>query len=274
MPERTLTAARPGPVVLDLSADAVALDVVVSRSTTTATLSLSGPAEAIEAATHAMEAAVWGVALPEQPAGHGIRTTRGGGTFIQASHVSGNMSIIGNRVFVDGTEVTNTGPQVEPVRATVVLPAGSALRTRVQAGTVGAHGLPLEWVTHDGVAADLHIDTARTLTARTKSGSVRAAKAGSIDVETVSGDITIDHATGTAVRLRTVSGDIHAEGRAPVDAEAVSGDVYLNTHADVDVTAAAVSGDVTVMATSGACPRVRATSVSGRVRTPIRPTRV
>ncbi|PSK83039.1 putative adhesin [Murinocardiopsis flavida] len=273
MPERTLTAARPGPVVLALTADAIELEVVVDPAATTATLSLTGPADAIDTATHAMEAAVWRVALIGQPVGHGGRTTRTrGGTFIQAAHVSGNISIVNGRVFVDGREAT--GPQVEPVRATAVLPAGSALRTRVQAGTVGAHGHPLEWATHKGTAADLYIDTARTLTACTKSGSVRAAKAGSIDVETVSGDITIDHATGPSARLRTVSGDIHAEGRASFAAEAVSGDVYLNAHADTDIAATAVSGDVTVVATGGASPRVRATSVSGRVRAPIRHTRV
>lgn len=92
---------------------------------------------------------------------------------------------------------------------------------------------------------------------------INVPKDSSIDVGTVSADITVSDINGSQ-GLHTVSGDIETEyfgGR--LTAESVSGDVDIDgNNADGDITATTVSGDVTLVRVSG---EVRAEAVSGDV---------
>lgn len=85
----------------------------------------------------------------------------------------------------------------------------------------------------------------------------------SIDVSTVSADITSEDVTGEQ-RLHTVSGDVEADvSGSDVSAESVSGDVDVTGDgSDIEVSANTVSGDVNVVDVSGS---VSAEVVSGEV---------
>lgn len=85
----------------------------------------------------------------------------------------------------------------------------------------------------------------------------------SIDVSTVSADITVADVLGEQ-RLATVSGDVETEAAASdIDAESVSGDVEVSgDRKETETNASTVSGDVTLFRLSG---EVRAESVSGGV---------
>ena len=85
----------------------------------------------------------------------------------------------------------------------------------------------------------------------------------SIDVGTVSADITVSDVLGEQ-RLHTVSGDVEVEAAASdIDAESVSGDVeVVGDRKETETNASTVSGDVTLFRLSG---EIRAESVSGDV---------
>lgn len=93
--------------------------------------------------------------------------------------------------------------------------------------------------------------------------TIRVPAGSSIDVSTVSADITSEDVNGEQ-RLHTVSGDVEVEvSGSDVSAESVSGDVDVTGDgSDIEVAANTVSGDVTVIDASGA---VSAEVVSGDV---------
>ena len=93
--------------------------------------------------------------------------------------------------------------------------------------------------------------------------TIRVPAGSSIDVSTVSADITSEGVHGEQ-KLHTVSGDVEAAvSKSDVSAESVSGDVDVTGDgSDIEVAANTVSGDVTVIDVSGA---VSAEVVSGEV---------
>jgi len=93
--------------------------------------------------------------------------------------------------------------------------------------------------------------------------TVRVPAGSSIDVSTVSADITSE-GVGGEQHLHTVSGDVEAEASdSDVAAESVSGDVDVTGDgSDIETEANTVSGDVTVTNVSGA---VAAEAVSGDI---------
>jgi DUF4097 and DUF4098 domain-containing protein YvlB len=92
---------------------------------------------------------------------------------------------------------------------------------------------------------------------------IRVPEDSSIDVSTVSADITSEGIEGEQM-LHTVSGDVEVEASgSDVSAQAVSGDVDVTGDgSDIEVQATTVSGDVTVIDVSG---EVGAEAVSGDV---------
>ncbi|MDJ0906428.1 MAG: DUF4097 family beta strand repeat-containing protein [Woeseiaceae bacterium] len=92
---------------------------------------------------------------------------------------------------------------------------------------------------------------------------VRVPEDSSIDVSTVSADITAEDVGGEQ-RLHTVSGDVMTQAAgSDVSAQAVSGDVDVRGDgSEIETSANTVSGDVTVVGVSGA---VGAEAVSGDV---------
>jgi len=92
---------------------------------------------------------------------------------------------------------------------------------------------------------------------------IRLPEDSSIDVSTVSADITIEDVGGEQ-RLHTVSGDILTQATgSDISAESVSGDVDVRGNGDdSQTTATTVSGDVTIINVSG---EVSADVVSGDI---------
>ncbi len=92
---------------------------------------------------------------------------------------------------------------------------------------------------------------------------IRVPEDSSIDVSTVSADITVENVDGEQ-HLHTVSGDVITQAAdSDVSAQAVSGDVDITGDGgEIEAQANTVSGDVTVIGVSGA---VGAEAVSGDV---------
>ena len=241
-----------GPVTFGLDAGGTALlaEIAAGPDAEMATAELSGPTETTDAARISMSGRTWTLALPRtRPAGPTV-ITAGRRVSIISGTVTGSVCMIGGRILAGGIDVTATsGPTAEPARLAVRLPAGSSLTARAAAGQVTTRG-ELAHIDITSTAADVGIDLAGTLGARTVSGDIRAA--------------TID----ATARLHTTSGDIRVDAAAgPVTAETVSGDITCCVTGTVTVDASSVSGDIDITATRGVRPDVRARSVSGRVRT-------
>ena len=93
--------------------------------------------------------------------------------------------------------------------------------------------------------------------------TIRVPAGSSIDVSTVSADITSEDVEGDQM-LHTVSGDVEAQAAdSDVSAQSVSGDVdVIGDGSEIEAHANTVSGDVTIIAVSGA---VEAEAVSGDI---------
>ncbi len=242
-----------GPVTFDLDAGGTALlaEIAAGPDAEMATAELTGPTETTDAARISMSGRTWTLALPRTRAAGPTVITAGRRVSIISGTVTGSVCMIGGRILVDGIDVTAAaaGQAAEPARLAVRLPAGSSLTARTTAGQVTTRG-ELAHADITSTAADVDIDIAETLGARTISGDIRAA--------------TID----ATARLHTTSGDIRVDAAdGPVTAETVSGDITCCVTGTVTVDASSVSGDIDITATRGVRPGVRARSVSGRVRT-------
>lgn len=92
---------------------------------------------------------------------------------------------------------------------------------------------------------------------------VRVPEGSSIDVSTVSADITVEDVEGEQ-KLQTVSGDVEVQAFGnDVSAQSVSGDVDVNGNgSDAEIAGNTVSGDVSVINASGS---VTAEAVSGDI---------
>ncbi|MFC3997957.1 DUF4097 family beta strand repeat-containing protein [Nocardiopsis sediminis] len=245
MPKRTFPAPAPGALTFALNAEYAQVEVAVNPTAPAAVVILSGPDDVVTGARTDFTAGTWSLRLPtEHASGMPTVMTRGRSTFVTGGTITGNMSVIGGQVFVNGRLVT-PGPAAEPITVQVILPQESSLRTDITAGRVETRGR-LATVEHSTTSADLTADTVDWLWA-----------------ESVSGDVTFVR-MADAAEVTTVSGDIRANARARANLRTVSGDIRAGVGPDTQVDATSVSGDVTV---AGGGPRVRANSVSGRVRT-------
>lgn len=91
-----------------------------------------------------------------------------------------------------------------------------------------------------------------TIAARVKtvSGNLSYEGAGSLEVETVSGDVRVKLDPATALRINTTSGNLDLEGRlaaaARIEAQSMSGDLTIEAHAPegMSVEAESFSGDI------------------------------
>jgi Putative adhesin len=253
MASRTFTAPGAGGVIFGLDVWTAAVEVTVSADADVASAELSGPAEVVDAARVSYRGVRWSLRLPRTaavPGGVTVIQSPGAGMVIGA--VSGTGIVIGcGRVVVNGVDVTAavSGAAAEPVRLAVTLPVRSCLEARLDAGALTACG-PLSRALVTATSADVEI-----------------ASAGTAEIRTVSGDITVGSVVDCA-RLGSVSGDIDVDDTVgPVTAHSTSGDITVHAAAAVTVSAESVSGDIRVTAGPGALPDVRARSVSGRVRT-------
>jgi DUF4097 and DUF4098 domain-containing protein YvlB len=101
-----------------------------------------------------------------------------------------------------------------------------------------------------------------TVTMKTASGDLTAARVAALSVTSASGDVEVD-AVERDLSVKTASGDIDARGVGGIVAvNSVSGDVHLG-RADGTVTIGTVSGDAAIDALSGG--GLRANAVSGDI---------
>jgi len=153
---------------------------------------------------------------------------------VDISNIAGSVSVTGwsrNEVEVSGT----LGRNVEDL---VFERSGDRITVKVKVPKHGGRGIDSEL-------------------------AINVPENSSIDVVTVSADITVSDVLGDQ-SLQSVSGDIQTEARASdVSAESVSGDVDVSgMKSDAETSVGTVSGDVTLFRVSG---EVSATAVSGDV---------
>jgi hypothetical protein len=227
---------------LTVSADMLDLAVEVIPGLPAATLKLSGPAEVVDALSSTGSAGRWDLCLPRPDSGTGSSVTINGVTFnnsgtstvISVGTISG-VSVSGGTVIVNGAVVTGGANAVvgEPITATVRLPQGSSLRTRLGNGSVRTVG-HLEAVDHEGNNASLTVASAGDVSSNGHNGTVKVNRAtGAVDIETHNGSIYVG-STGTSTHARAHNGrvDIHASSAGPITARTHNGavNVHKNGH--------------------------------------------
>ena len=104
--------------------------------------------------------------------------------------------------------------------------------------------------------------------AKTKSGSVHIGSAGSADVTIGSGSVEVDHVDG-AVQVRSVSGSVGvgAQGHGPIEVETMSGSITITLPhgCQPDVHARSLSGRPRIELPSGRDCNVVARTLSGDI---------
>ncbi len=118
-------------------------------------------------------------------------------------------------------------------------------------------------------SGDIELNGARSVVARTGSGSVRAlAVGGDIEVHSGSGEVTVAQQEAGRVDVSTGSGDIDVRGaRGPMHVRASSGDVTVEGTPVANWDVSASSGDVSVQVPATAAFELDAHSSSGRIET-------
>ena len=151
---------------------------------------------------------------------------------------------------VNGRPISGHGTTIvqgsQGVRVTVRLPLGSTALVRTRSADITTDGR-LVGVDTETVSGDTRINTAAIVTARTTSGDVLIGAAGQVVAQTVSGDVRVRALAGPA-DVRTVSGDVavHAVRACTVQVRSVSGDITVTTEpgVEVDTDTRTVSGRV------------------------------
>ncbi len=133
-------------------------------------------------------------------------------------------------------------------RFEVMVPVGASVSVRSWSGSVSVRGV------RGGVEA------------RTHSADIEISDAGRVDVESLSGDITIAGANGESL-IRSVSGDIDlASARGDVEVETVSGNVDLRDVVAKQIRSHTTSGDLSFSGQILADGRYEYDTHSGEIR--------
>ncbi|MFJ4710102.1 DUF4097 family beta strand repeat-containing protein [Streptomyces anulatus] len=271
MPVRTLTAARPGPVLVDaqLLGAAGTITVRTAHDRTTAEITLrtadeTGPlADAVaNARLDADSTALTAHVQAADRAGTNVDScvVVGGNRYGVVQNVRNNY---GSMIAVSGGDL-NIGPggltfngQSRPVSSSTIeilalVPEGSSLTARTQSADVTAYATlaTVQVATESGNITAAHTTD---VTATTQAGDIHLGRTDVARATTQAGDVTVDDFGGTA-HLKSVSGDLR-----------------LHAAAGGDVTANTVAGDVTITATDRAIDDgldIRAHSTAGDVRLP------
>lgn len=231
MAERTFTASAAGPIHfnLDLAAGAIHIDSgphVTTAHVTIKTNADTGPsAEAIRTAAIEQNNRNLSIRI-KVPAGAAM----GGGIFVQSA---GSVCITGDRVFVNGVEVSSGAASggSSPIEVWAYLPVGSAAEVATKTASTYTSG---------------HLDR---LSYQASSGSLYAASVGELDASTSSGGIDVTEVTGE-MSVMASSGSIRVEEYSGAGPSTVS----------------ASSGSITVRATARSRGRLNASASSGSIR--------
>ncbi|MEV7140182.1 DUF4097 family beta strand repeat-containing protein [Streptomyces tauricus] len=265
MTERTIPVDAFGPIALDLTMNAGSIRVVVDPELKQARVTLkteatSGPsADAICDTAVRLNGQNLTVRVPDVAGGMGgSNTIRMGGSNMTFSGGSGVQIINGNvhvsghgggKVFVNGREVTATGPAgdaVTPIRATVHMPAKSVLLLATHSADTVITG-PLARLEYDGTSGTLTAERVGDLDARLTSGSVIVGDvSGPLDVNLTSGNLTVGAYSGHAARLNLTSGNVRmaatAQATGRLTVSATSGCARITGAAYLDVRRRVTSG--------------------------------
>ncbi|KOT90378.1 hypothetical protein ADK70_17530 [Streptomyces rimosus subsp. pseudoverticillatus] len=240
MTERTIPVDTFGPIALDLTMNTGSIRIAVDPALTQARVVLtteatSGPsADAIRDTAVRLNGQNLKVRVPDVAGAMGGTTIRMGGNV----YVSGNS---GGKVFVNGREVTATGPAgsaVTPITATVHLPAKSVALISTRTADTVVTGT-LARLEYDGTSGALTAERVGDLDARATSGSVIVHEVtGPLDANLTSGNLSIGAYSGHAARLNLTSGNVQmaataqATGRLTVSATSgcarITGASHLN----------------------------------------------
>ncbi|CAM5583018.1 hypothetical protein SCALM49S_10330 [Streptomyces californicus] len=270
MPVRTLTATRPGPVLVDaqLLGAMGTITVRTAHDRTTAQITLrtadeTGPlADSVanarlDADGTALTAHVQAVGRAGTNQGSGV--VAGGTRYAVVQNVSNNC---GSMIAVSGGDL-NIGPggltfnprsqSGSTIEILALVPEGSSLTARTQAADVTAYAT-LATVQVETESGNITAAHTTDVTATTQGGDIHLGRTDVARATTQAGDVTVDDFGGTA-HLKGVSGDLRLHAAA-------GGDVIANT----------VAGDVTITATDRAIDDgldIRAHSLAGDVQLPL-----
>ncbi|MFG2459433.1 DUF4097 family beta strand repeat-containing protein [Streptomyces sp. NPDC048523] len=257
MTERTIPVDAFGPIALDLTMKAGTIRVVVDPALKQAhvvlkTEATSGPsADAIRDTAVSLRGQNLKVRVPDVAGGMGgsttisvggNTTTFSGGSGVQI--VNGNVHVTGHgggKVFINGREVTATGPAgdaVTPITAVVHLPARSETLISTHTADTVIKG-ELARLEYDGTSGSLTAERVGDLDATVTSGSVIVGDVtGALDVNLTSGNLGIGAYSGRDARLNLTSGNVRiaatpqATGRLVVSATSgcarITGASHLN----------------------------------------------
>lgn len=191
--------------------------------------------------------------------GGGVHMSASGnhGSVVQvAGSVYGSMTgmtIVNGRVVSGGSNIQMQA--TSPIEITALVPEGSTLICRTQSADVSAQGA-IRNVAANTQSGDIRVGRATRIKANTQSGRIDIGLSDIVEANTMSGDIAIEDFAGTA-QLKTMSGGItvHATAGGDLNARTMSGDIT------VTASQAAIDDDLTV----------QTNTMSGRVRVPTSP---
>ncbi|PAZ16667.1 hypothetical protein CLM62_06950 [Streptomyces sp. SA15] len=269
MTERIIPVDVIGPIALDLTMDAGSIRVVVDPALKQARMVLtteatSGPsADAIRDTTVSLNGQNLRVRVSDVAGGmSGSTTIRMGGSTMTFSGGSGVQIINGNvhvtghgggKVFVNGREVTATGPAgdaVTPISAVIHLPARSVAAISTKSANTVVTGT-LARLEYDGTSGMLTAERVGDLEATVTSGSVIVGEvSGPLDINLTSGNVNVGAYSGHDARLNLTSGSVRmaatsqATGRLSVNA--TSGSVRVTGAGHLNVRRRVTSGHVQI----------------------------
>lgn len=269
MTERAIPVDALGPIALALTMNVGTIRVVVDHMVKQAQVVLkteatSGPSvDAIRDTAVSLTGQNLTVRVPDVAGGAGGSTTinMGGNTMTFSGGsgvqiVGGNVHISGHgggKVFVNGREVTATGPAgdaLTPITAEILLPAKSVLLLRTHTADTVIKG-ELARLEYDGRSGSLTAERVGDLDAAITSGSVSIGTVtGSVDANLTSGHLGIGAYSGTDARLNLTSGNIQmaatpqSSGRLAVGA--TSGNVRITGASHLNVRRWVTSGYVQI----------------------------
>nr|WP_107902809.1 DUF4097 family beta strand repeat-containing protein [Streptomyces chartreusis] len=269
MTERTIPVDALGPIALDLTMNAGTIRIVVDPTLKQARVVLkteatSGPsADAIRDTAVSLNGQNLRVRVPDVAGGmSGSTTIRMGGSTMTFSGGSGVQIINGNvhvtghgggKVFINGREVTATGPAgdaVTPVTAEIHLPARSVAAIGTHSANTVVTGT-LARLEYDGTSGMLTAERVGDLEATVTSGSVIVGEvSGPLDINLTSGNANVGAYSGHCARLNLTSGNIRmaatpqATGRLTVSA--TSGNARITGASHLNVRRRVTSGYVQI----------------------------
>jgi Toastrack DUF4097 len=143
------------------------------------------------------------------------------------------------------------------------VPQGSRLGARTRSAEIETRGM-LESADVKSASGDVSLESVdRDVRVQTASGDVSIERAGAVNANSASGDISVGHCTGT-FKANSVSGDVVARRiDGAVESQTVSGDQQLASVGPAAVAATSVSGDIVVRVRRGATVWLDVRSISG-----------